>query len=210
MFTVIAIAALFCCAIGSPQTGAPPIDGRIVGGQPVDIEDYPYQISILLNGEHLCGGSIISKDFIVTAAHCNLDRQPSELQIRAGSSIRSGGQVRDVAEIHQHPNYDPDTEGADYDIAILTLVQSLQFGEKVKPVYLPDLDEIFPVGTKCTVTGWGSTEPARADPERLRGVVLPLISDEECQIAYKDTPITERMICAGYPEGMKDSCQGNF
>lgn len=209
MFTVIAIAALICHAFGSPQMDETPIDGRIVGGQPVDIEQYPYQISLLLYEAHLCGGSIISKDFIVTAAHCTFDHEASDLQIRAGSSIKSGGQVKDVAEIFNHPNYDPDT--ADYDFAILTLVQSLQFGKKVKPVYLPDADEVFEVGTRCIVTGWGSLEAnRRGNPERLRGVMLPIISDEECQIAYNDTVITPRMICAGYAEGLKDSCQGNF
>lgn len=46
------------------------LDGKIVGGEPAEIEDYPYQISLLAYGSHSCGGSIIAPNKILTAAHC--------------------------------------------------------------------------------------------------------------------------------------------
>lgn len=46
--------------------------GRIVGGEEIRIEEVPYQASLLYFGYHICGGSIISQDFIITAAHCEL------------------------------------------------------------------------------------------------------------------------------------------
>lgn len=48
----------------------PILDGRIVGGEPTFIEEYPYQASLLLNSYHRCGAAIISELFSLTAAHC--------------------------------------------------------------------------------------------------------------------------------------------
>lgn len=47
-----------------------PYDGKIVGGQEADIEDHPHQVSFIVNNQYFCGGFIVSKDYIVTAAHC--------------------------------------------------------------------------------------------------------------------------------------------
>ncbi|KAI4459190.1 polyserase-related [Holotrichia oblita] len=51
-------------------TNVPLLDGRIVGGSPVTIEDYPYQVFVQLLGSHRCGGAIISDRYIISAAHC--------------------------------------------------------------------------------------------------------------------------------------------
>lgn len=209
MINIVAISALFCHAFGSRPLGTTRIDKRIIGGRPVNIEQYPYQISLTIGGEHSCGGSIISRDFIVTAAHCTNARQASEMKIRAGATNwKFGGQVRDVAEIHQHQNFDNVT--LDYDIAILTLSQSLKFGKRVQAIHLPSLNQIVPVGADCMVSGWGFRRATGFEAARLRATFVPLISNEECQIAYKDRLITSRMICAGYSEGTQDACQGNF
>lgn len=53
--------------------GVPMLDGRIVGGKPTTIEDYPYQVSLQHRSSHVCGGVVISEDYVVTAAHCTFE-----------------------------------------------------------------------------------------------------------------------------------------
>ncbi|XP_044262696.1 serine protease 48-like [Tribolium madens] len=45
-------------------------DDRIIGGKPTKITKFPYQVSLHNNGKFLCGGSIITRKFVLTAAHC--------------------------------------------------------------------------------------------------------------------------------------------
>lgn len=216
MFKIIAIAAFFCGAFGY-RTMTDEFGTKIVGGVPVHIYQHPYQISLMKNRRHQCGGSIISEFYVVTASHCTYGLPPRALSIRAGSSSsKYGGQIRDVAEIHQHQKFDYAT--FDYDIAVLKLSKSLQLGETVEPIDMPSLNQIIPVGTMAVATGWGSIKESGGAPAQLQKVLIPLISDEECQNKYtivgqiekQNLIITPRMICGGYSKGQMDTCQGNF
>lgn len=67
----VTIAGLASLSQAAPQTyGVPMLDGRIIGGEPALIEDYPYQVSLQYDTYHICGGVIISENYVVTAAHC--------------------------------------------------------------------------------------------------------------------------------------------
>uniref|UniRef100_T1GE17 Peptidase S1 domain-containing protein n=1 Tax=Megaselia scalaris TaxID=36166 RepID=T1GE17_MEGSC len=71
----------------------PKLDGRIVGGQPTTIEQYPYQVSLFrVGGSHFCGGSLVSNNIVITAAHCLQSISASQLQVRLGSTSRSSAQ----------------------------------------------------------------------------------------------------------------------
>lgn len=175
----------------------------------MDIEDVPYQVSVLSYGSHTCGGSIISPRWVLTAGHCASTTDNPWLQLRAGSTDRNkGGQVLKLNRVVQHPSYDPST--IDYDFSLLELAEELQLNTKLGMVTLPEQDELVEDGTLCRVSGWGSTQNSQESSRYLRAANVPSVNQEECKAAYANFGgITSRMLCAGYKHGGKDACQGD-
>ncbi|KAI4459627.1 polyserase-related [Holotrichia oblita] len=194
---------------GIPRAAVPRLDGRIIGGSSVDISAYPYQISLLWWGSHICGGSIISQRYVVTAAHCTDGSSASSLSIRAGSSTRnSGGTVVSVSVLNQHPSFD--YWSLDYDISVLTLASSLSFGSNIAAISLPAQNQQLAAGTESVVSGWGTTSENGAAANQLQAVSVPLVSLSDCQAAYSPVySVTDRMLCAGSSDGGRDACQGD-
>ncbi|MFE7311787.1 serine protease [Streptomyces sp. NPDC057555] len=181
---------------------------RIVGGTDADVREAPWQVSLRSHGAHVCGGSILRADAVVTAAHCIAGAPATALSVRAGSSAReSGGQVVQVARVLRHPKYNVTT--IDYDVAVLVLASPLEFGDGVRAVPLAAPGKEPAAGTPATVTGWGATRDGGALPEHLRRVEVPKLSDTYCKKAYGPSAITPRMTCYGYEAGRKDACQGD-
>ncbi|XP_060529446.1 trypsin-1-like [Cylas formicarius] len=199
--------------VGCPVNGKKaqiPAGSRIIGGAPADISDYPYQILLLIDGEGVCGGSIISTNFVLTAAHCIYGQTENQLQVRAGSTYRStGGQVVGVKKINYlQDSFNIDTY--DYDIAVLELSKALVFGNGVSAVSLPAATDEVSNGETSIVTGWGQTDPDddTSLSDQLQVVILPTISTSTCG-NYYGSYVTQRMFCAGYQQGGKDACQGD-
>ncbi|XP_044258955.1 transmembrane protease serine 9-like [Tribolium madens] len=209
MFLVPGLALFLITVIafnGHVQVFKPKIDVRIVGGQATTIEEHPHQVSIIYIDSHYCGGSIIHTRFILTAAHCTYQLSAEELLVRAGSTmVNSGGQVREVAQIFQHKEFDIDTY--DYDISLLKLGENLVLGSGVAVISLSE-DSTVPGDLLGTATGWGRLSENGPLPVELQEVDLPTIQDDLCELIYGDR-LTERMFCAGYPKGQKDTCQGD-
>ncbi|KAL1490524.1 hypothetical protein ABEB36_013202 [Hypothenemus hampei] len=106
---------------------------RIVGGTTVDIKKYPYQLSMLYMNNHICGASILSIKFVVTAAHCSYKTTTSQIAFRAGSSFRThGGQVVKAKKVHQHPKFNINT--VDYDIAIVEVNPNFMYSDSIKNI----------------------------------------------------------------------------
>nr|AAV84264.1 serine protease [Culicoides sonorensis] len=184
-----------------------PLENRIVGGKPVDVKDFPYQVSLESNGGHYCGGVVVSENWVLTAGHCGTF--PQLITLRVGSSYNSkDGYLMGVSVVYFHPEYDFDS--VDYDFALLKLNGTLKFGETVQPVKLPERDQTWNTGTEFVTTGWGETMNPYESSDQLRGVTVPIVDHEKCKKALAEfAEVTPRMVCAGYPDGGKDSCQGD-
>jgi len=193
--------------------------GRIVGGEPAADGEFPWQVSIRQIGNigatHFCGGTIINENWVMTAAHCCAGQTPHFMHIVAGgiklNSYEFEEETRDVDNIIRHPEYD--SQGLTNDICLLKLSDPLQMTDYIKSIALPESMSETEAGTKATVTGWGLTAESEVElPNTLRKVVVPVVSDDECREYYSSTnapDIAASMICAGLPEGGKDSCQGD-
>lgn len=180
------------------------VTGRIVGGQPATIEDYPYTLSLEWKGNHACGAAVIHPKFALTAAHCTANVNKEDLAIREGSSIRNeGGFVFAIKNVFIHPN----NRIFDYDFSILEVLEPVLtlHGQAIP---LPGLRQPYLVGDSATATGWGARQSGGENSDMLQEVTVKLVDFSACKEIF-GTALTERMMCAGIPEGGKDACSGD-
>ncbi|XP_064100784.1 transmembrane protease serine 9-like [Macrobrachium nipponense] len=206
-----------------PPTPPPPSDSckcgrrnpvtRIVGGQPTTVHEYPWQVALTTSTRPFCGGSIISKQWILTAAHCVSGSSPSDFTVVIGehdwstTSETTSTERRQVSNIIVHSQYDSTT--LDNDMALLKLSSPISFplDNKIAPVCLPDPNNDY-ANVDAIVTGWGTTSSGGSQPYELYEVTVPTMTNSKCSQAYSGE-ITSNMICAGLDAGGKDSCQGD-
>ncbi|XP_042286428.1 transmembrane protease serine 2 isoform X2 [Thunnus maccoyii] len=204
-----AAVALRCTDCG--QSSAAP-STRIVGGTEAVNGAWPWQVSLQINDHHLCGGSIISSNWIVSAAHCFQDYpNPGMWRVRSGgvSLIQmSSGNGKAVQKIISHEKYDTNTH--DNDIALLKLYTPLRFTRTVRPVCLPNFGVDLLAGHQAWITGWGALRSSGPTPYILNQAEVTVYSRETCnRREILSGAITETMICAGKLQGGVDSCQGD-
>lgn len=161
-----------------------------MGGQDTEIQDHPYQVSLQLFGKHYCGGSVISENQVITAAHC-FRNSLWYLTVRAGSSYHDKeGSVHQVESFSVHEKFVwPIYE---CDIAVVKVDPPFKLDETRRPIEL--FDEPVQAGAMAVVTGWGYTKP-----DKLQDVTIPIIGKEQCKQRYSklQTSLKDGEICAG-------------
>ncbi|XP_001380969.2 granzyme A [Monodelphis domestica] len=183
----------------------------IIGGDEVFPHSRPYMV-LIHTGRDLCGGALITENWVVTAAHCNT-KASSKVILGAHSSKKKEPEQQ-IMTIKQHipyPCYVPSTKSGD--LKLLQLTKKAKITKAVQTLKLPqNADDVKP-GTSCKVAGWGQTNNRdKKLPEALREVNVTVIDRKTCndQKHYNFNPIIGlNMICAGNLKGGKDSCYGD-
>uniref|UniRef100_A0A8C1P691 Zgc:123295 n=1 Tax=Cyprinus carpio TaxID=7962 RepID=A0A8C1P691_CYPCA len=201
----------------SSVCGRAPLNNRIVGGEDATAGDWPWQVSIhTVNDNHICGGTLITKDWVLSAAHCFLKYGYSYIKMYFGRLSQSdknpnvtSGPIR-AKQIINHSDFDNFTY--DNDIALIQLSSSVNFSDYIRPVCLAAAASVFGAGTESWVTGWGKLQSGGTQfPDTLQEVIIPVVNNSACANAYKGMyTITSNMICAGLlNQGGKDACEGD-
>ncbi|XP_018566053.1 venom serine protease-like [Anoplophora glabripennis] len=186
---------------------------RIVGGQETGINEYPEMAGLVdaSLGELYCGSSIISTRYVLSAAHCVLNRNANNIGVLVGDhNISAGGDTTTAAlyrvtAYEMHPDYNTTTQAND--IAILRTDRPIVFSIYVGPVCLPFRFTSFDFyGQTVTALGWGQTEFSGPTSDVLLEVNLTIVSNTECAPQHTN-PITGKQMCT-YSSG-KDSCQSD-
>ncbi|XP_054850686.1 serine protease 27-like [Eublepharis macularius] len=195
---------------------------RIVGGKDSKDGEWPWQVSIKMNGQHHCGGSLITDQWIATASHCfKLFSVPSNFSVLLGArKLSDPGPYSITAAVRQiilNPTYNGDLRVGD--IALVQLEHPVNFSHRIIPICIPDASVSFPPGHKCWVTGWGgqSERESHQISDILQKLEVPIISTDKCNTLYRldsgepkwTRDIKSDMLCAGYTDGGQDACQGD-
>lgn len=188
---------------------------RIIGGQEAQEGRYSYTVSLSDDwgntplDHHICGGSLIARDIVLSAAHCEMGSW-YEILIGRHNLFEESGEKIDMKMEIPHPDYNDYTGDKDFMLVILDRPTT----ENVELVNLNSNENVPNSGKEVTVMGWGNTSTGEDyDPSNLLlEVDVNTISNQECDASSDgydsyNGQITNNMLCAKAPN--KDSCQGD-
>jgi secreted trypsin-like serine protease len=194
---------------------------QVVGGTPVPNSAYPFVASLgdvragpTAYKRHFCGGSLVDRNSVLTAAHCVRGTRKQPLRVVVGRTVLSGGggQTRRVARIVIHPRFSG-FRIVKYDAAVLTLNKPIRGVPPIRLASAPQ-NALERPGRLATVAGWGNTirQPPRGNngsnyPDRKRVARVPIVSDAKARDAYGRPYVGALMIAAG--KKGKDTCSGD-
>lgn len=206
----------------------PSITARIVNGEPAKPHSWPWQVSMQVWPDsrptyaHICGGTLIHKNWVLTAAHCfinyadELHRWRMCLGKHNLTFTEPTERCFDVTGIYRHEGFKyPTVPTVEFDVALVRLDGEVTPTDEISFACLPSEEEVLPGGKKCHATGWGDETGNSMNPkaaEALNQVALPVVPYDTCKrMDHWWFQVKTSMICCGYtlPDELKSVCQGD-
>uniref|UniRef100_A0A672IJF9 pancreatic elastase II n=1 Tax=Salarias fasciatus TaxID=181472 RepID=A0A672IJF9_SALFA len=191
----------------------PPVLSRVVAGEDATPHSWPWQVSLQSDSSgrwsHVCGGSLISSEWILTAAHCINDRYNYRVELGKHSleASEDGSIAQRPANIFSHEDYN--TLLSRNDIALIKLSSPVTFSDTIQPACLPDQGLVLPHDTPCFVTGWGRLSTSGPLADILQQALLRVVGHDICSHPdWWSVLATEKMVCAG-GDGVTAGCNGD-
>ncbi|XP_066547101.1 chymotrypsin-like elastase family member 2A [Amia ocellicauda] len=213
MLKFVVLAFLVAGAYGCGLPTFPPVVTRVVGGVDARPHSWPWQISLQYssggNWYHTCGGTLIARNWVLTAAHCISSRNTYRVvlgkhnlkQNEAGSLAISAGKII----VHEQW----DSARIRNDIALVKLQSAVTVSNSIMPACLPASGTILPNNAPCYVTGWGRLWTNGPLADNLQQALLPVVDYATCSRSdWWGSLVTQSMVCAG-GDGQLSSCNGD-
>uniref|UniRef100_A0A224YPR8 Transmembrane protease serine 9-like protein n=1 Tax=Rhipicephalus zambeziensis TaxID=60191 RepID=A0A224YPR8_9ACAR len=194
--------------INEPECGMP-TRGMIVNGSIAEPNQFPWMVYLVLHfydGRTFgCGGSILTKLHILTAAHCTHDdkRRPfKRIDVYYGNTDRTRAKILRVTKMISHPKYD--NHRFINDIAVLVVDRPFEYGSNARPICIPTAPMNI-TNMKTIVAGWGLLQEGGNPTNRLRYTTVRVVTEQWCSKVYPQRFDGYVEYCA-YRKGT-DSCQ---
>uniref|UniRef100_A0A182JLT2 Uncharacterized protein n=1 Tax=Anopheles atroparvus TaxID=41427 RepID=A0A182JLT2_ANOAO len=151
---------------------------RVVGGADAEPGSVPFQVSLQSLFGHSCGGAVIGREWVATAAHCVQGLKPSLMKVLAGTNLlNSGGQRYAVEQFFVHSRYN--NPAFHNDVALVKLETPFEFSDVLQPVEYSEHE--LPDNATVTLTGWGRLSSIGSIPNKLQTIDLKYVNYEECK-----------------------------
>uniref|UniRef100_A0AAQ6IIP7 Peptidase S1 domain-containing protein n=3 Tax=Anabas testudineus TaxID=64144 RepID=A0AAQ6IIP7_ANATE len=173
---------------------------EIMGKVPED--SMLYMVSVQNNRGHICGGFLISEDFVVTAAHCDRGKPTS---VVLGTHNLKEAEKTAIKQKYKPEAYE--NAGKGDDIMLLELSIKVELNNRVQTVKLPESRINIKENQQCLVAGWGKTTTYGHVENELRMVDVSVVDKEICKTEWKNLP--PNVICAGGYGTEAGFCQGD-
>ena len=191
---------------------------RITGGHETEVNAYPWMVFVLTSHGSMCGGSLISYRWVITAAHCAMVQSPDHIRVDLGQhalydSTEAVLVRKDVIEVHHHPSFN--LQQVSHDLALLKLKEGVNFLKHphVRPICLP-----YPyynnkntyAGYEAIVSGWGMTGNTSPTSEVLMETEVDVLSNQQCKASgVPASMISDDHICASGDFENQGVCKGD-
>uniref|UniRef100_A0A671KHS9 Granzyme M n=1 Tax=Sinocyclocheilus anshuiensis TaxID=1608454 RepID=A0A671KHS9_9TELE len=176
----------------------------IVNGTEAKPHSRPYMVSIQRNKKHICGGFLVSEQFVMTAAHFTISLGEKLAVVVGAHDYTHGSGCMGVKFYHIHPGYEP--KSLLNDIMLLQLCGKVKKSKTVNWISIPKKDKDIKAKVKCSVAGWGKKNNSDTASAKLMEVDVTIIDKKKCQKYWEKDYSTSRMVCAG---GRGGFCQGD-
>ncbi|XP_041952915.1 chymotrypsin-like elastase family member 2A isoform X2 [Alosa sapidissima] len=209
----VCVCACACVAYGCGLPTFPPVVTRVVGGVDARAHSWPWQISLQYtrngNWYHTCGGTLISADWVLTAAHCISSSNTYRVALGKHdlTVTEEAAQFINAAKIIEHENYN--ILLSRNDIALIKLQTPVTVSHTIMPACLPDAGHVLDHDFPCYVTGWGRLWTDGPGADVLQQALLPVVDHATCsQSDWWSVLATDDMVCAG-GDGQVAGCNGD-
>ncbi|KAM6109107.1 granzyme A-like [Phoenicopterus ruber ruber] len=152
----------------------------IIGGRVVRPHSWPFMAAIQTKDGTVCGGALVEKQWVLTAAHCQLNKSEVRVVLGAHQASIAEKEQQIFKVMHNFPNPQFRKSSWENDIMLLKLNGTAKLNKYVGCLPLPDCFEDIKPGTTCKVAGWGDTSSSRKPSKYLQEATLKIVDRKSC------------------------------